>query len=66
MSTCFHLPSLGFTALQGLPGPYVKWFEVLGNQGLVDLIANKDNLGAQACCTVRRRNIVILMKYSII
>ena len=31
--------SLCFNALNGLPGPYVKWFyEAVGNEGLVKIL----------------------------
>lgn len=49
--------SLGFMALNGLPGPYVKWFlENLAPTGLVRLLAGFDNsrdnqhLRAKASC----------------
>lgn len=35
--------SLYFDALNGLPGPLIKWFlETIGNDGLYDLVRNKD------------------------
>ncbi|HPL93203.1 MAG TPA: RdgB/HAM1 family non-canonical purine NTP pyrophosphatase [bacterium] len=41
--------SLYFDALNGLPGPLIKWFmKTLGNQGLADLAAKFGNNRAQA------------------
>lgn len=41
--------SLCFTALKGLPGPYVKWFlEKCGHDGLNNLIASSDDKSAYA------------------
>jgi inosine triphosphate pyrophosphatase len=43
--------SLCFNALNGLPGPYIKWFyESLGNDGLVKLLdAFEDKSGYAQC-----------------
>lgn len=44
---------LCYNALQGLPGPYIKWFmEKLGNEGLVRLLAGWEDKSAQAICTI--------------
>lgn len=41
--------SLYFDALNGLPGPLVKWFErAIGNAGLADLARRFENTNAQA------------------
>jgi len=41
--------SLCFTALKGLPGPYIKWFlDSLGHDGLNNLIASSDDKSAYA------------------
>ncbi len=41
--------SLCFEALNGLPGPLIKWFEkALGNQGLYNLVAKLGDTKAQA------------------
>ena len=43
--------SLCFTALNGLPGPYIKWFvEKLGNDGLFQLLAGHDDHRAWCQC----------------
>ncbi|KAL9641374.1 MAG: hypothetical protein Q9204_000009 [Flavoplaca sp. TL-2023a] len=43
---------LAFTALKGLPGPYIKWFlEALGHDGLNNLLAGYENKSAEAICT---------------
>ncbi|KJZ74030.1 Inosine triphosphate pyrophosphatase [Hirsutella minnesotensis 3608] len=43
---------LCFNALQGLPGPYIKWFfEKLGHDGLNNLLAAYPDKSAQAVCT---------------
>ena len=44
--------SLGFDALKGLPGPYIKWFlEKIGHEGLnAILAAYPDNKRATAQC----------------
>eukprot|EP00457_Paulinella_chromatophora_P004306 gb/GEZN01004318.1/.p1 GENE.gb/GEZN01004318.1/~~gb/GEZN01004318.1/.p1 ORF type:complete len:399 (-),score=64.13 gb/GEZN01004318.1/:717-1913(-) len=43
--------SLCFTALKGLPGPYIKWFlDKLGHQGLNDLLAAHSDKSAYAQC----------------
>ena len=37
-------------ALNGLPGPLIKWFlESLGKEGLINLIKNKQNQGSVTC-----------------
>ncbi|UKZ73975.1 hypothetical protein TrVFT333_001629 [Trichoderma virens FT-333] len=44
--------SLCFDALDGLPGPYIKWFfEKLGCEGLNNLLAAYPDKSAQAVCT---------------
>ena len=44
--------ALCFNALDGLPGPYIKWFlNKMGNEKLVELIEQYDDHGAQAICT---------------
>lgn len=43
---------LGFNALKGLPGPYIKFFlEKLGTEGLHRLLAGHEDKSAQAICT---------------
>ncbi|KAL8795711.1 MAG: hypothetical protein Q9182_007496 [Xanthomendoza sp. 2 TL-2023] len=43
---------LGFTALKGLPGPYIKWFlQALGHDGLTNLLAAYEDKSAVAICT---------------
>lgn len=43
---------LSFNALNGLPGPYIKWFlEKLGPEGLHKLLAGFEDKTAQAICT---------------
>jgi len=43
---------LCFNALQGLPGPYVKWFfQAIGLQGLNNLLLAYEDKSAQAVCT---------------
>ncbi|KAI9677565.1 MAG: nucleoside triphosphate pyrophosphohydrolase ham1 [Caeruleum heppii] len=45
---------LGFDALGGLPGPYVKWFlqnKSVGLEGLNNLLAAYDDKSAEAVCT---------------
>lgn len=50
---CAADTSLCFTALNDLPGPYIKWFlEGLGNQGLFNLLAPYDDKTAFAACNV--------------
>lgn len=42
---------LEFNALNGLPGPYIKYFsEDLGPMGLYELVEHKDDKTAQAVC----------------
>ncbi|KAK0635187.1 putative inosine triphosphate pyrophosphatase [Bombardia bombarda] len=43
---------LCFNALDGLPGPYIKWFmKSLGHQGLNNLLAAYTDKSAKAVCT---------------
>ena len=42
--------SLCFNALEGLPGVYIKWFERLGNNGLVKLLDGFKDKSAYAQC----------------
>ncbi|XP_060520958.1 inosine triphosphate pyrophosphatase [Cylas formicarius] len=43
---------LCFTALKGLPGPYIKWFlEKLGPDGLFTLLQGFEDKSAEAVCT---------------
>jgi len=43
--------ALCFNALNGLPGPYIKWFlEGVGHQGLNNLLAAYDDKSAKALC----------------
>ena len=45
--------SLQFTALGGMPGPYIKWFQDrLGNQGLYNILTAYHDKSAQAVCTL--------------
>ena len=44
---------LEYDALNGMPGPYVKWFlKSIGNEGLVKLLAGYDNKRATAICNI--------------
>ncbi|PLN84889.1 inosine triphosphate pyrophosphatase [Aspergillus taichungensis] len=44
--------ALEFTAMNGLPGPYIKhFFEALGNDGLIKLIDPFEDKSAAAVCT---------------
>ncbi|XP_065919824.1 uncharacterized protein [Dysidea avara] len=44
---------LCFNALQGLPGPYIKWFlQKLGHQGLNNLLTAYEDKSAYALCTI--------------
>ncbi|TPX71168.1 hypothetical protein SpCBS45565_g01356 [Spizellomyces sp. 'palustris'] len=44
--------SLCFTAMKGLPGPYIKWFlDSLGHDGLNKMLVGFDDKGAEAVCT---------------
>merc|ERR1712126_741831 len=44
---------LGFNALKGLPGPYIKWFlDKLEPEGLVKLLAGFEDKSCQAVCTL--------------
>lgn len=43
--------SLGFDAMKGLPGPYIKWFmEKLGHDGLNRMLEGFDDKRARATC----------------
>jgi inosine triphosphate pyrophosphatase len=43
--------SIGFDALNGLPGPYIKWFlEKIGINGLVQMLNGFENKGATGRC----------------
>jgi len=45
--------SLCFNALNGMPGPYIKWFvSAVGNDGLFDLLAGKEDKTAYCQCTL--------------
>ena len=44
--------ALCFEALNGLPGPYIKWFlNDLGHEGLNKLLVGFNNYNAYALCT---------------
>ncbi|KAF9115042.1 hypothetical protein BGX27_009160 [Mortierella sp. AM989] len=44
---------LGFGALKGLPGPYIKWFlESIGLEGLVKMLDGYSDKSAVAFCTI--------------
>ncbi|ODA83821.1 hypothetical protein RJ55_02337 [Drechmeria coniospora] len=44
--------ALSFNALNGLPGPYIKWFlSGIGHQGLNNLLAAYTDKSAEAVCT---------------
>jgi len=44
--------ALGFKAMNGLPGPYIKWFlKSLGNEGLYTMIKGFPTQDATAICT---------------
>ena len=43
--------SLCFNAMQGLPGPYIKWFlKKLGHDGLNRMLTGFEDKGAKAVC----------------
>ena len=43
--------SLGFNALKGLPGPYIKWFlQKLGHDGLNDMLKGYSDKSGYAQC----------------
>lgn len=43
---------LAFNAMNGLPGPYIKWFvQAVGLQGIVDMLYKFEDKGARAVCT---------------
>jgi len=45
--------SLQFTALGGMPGPYIKWFsQKLGNEGLYNILQAYEDKSATAVCTL--------------
>ena len=45
--------SLQFTALGGMPGPYIKWFQDrLGSSGLYNILTAYEDKSAQAVCTL--------------
>lgn len=45
--------SLGFSALEGLPGPYIKWFlEAVGHEGLNSMLSGFKDKSATAYCTL--------------
>mmetsp|Transcript_11784 Transcript_11784/g.32646 ORF Transcript_11784/g.32646 Transcript_11784/m.32646 type:complete len:354 (+) Transcript_11784:1417-2478(+) len=45
--------SLQFTALGGMPGPYIKWFQDrLKSEGLYNILAAYDDKSATAVCTL--------------
>ncbi|GKY92998.1 hypothetical protein MPSEU_000268300 [Mayamaea pseudoterrestris] len=45
--------SLQFTALGGMPGPYIKWFQDrLGSKGLYNILAAYSDKSATAVCTL--------------
>lgn len=42
---------LNFNALNGMPGPYIKWFmKAIGNEGLHRLLAGFEDKSAEAVC----------------
>ncbi|KAF9431110.1 nucleoside triphosphate pyrophosphohydrolase ham1 [Entomortierella beljakovae] len=44
---------LGFGALKGLPGPYIKWFlDKIGVEGLVKMLEGYSDKSADAFCTI--------------
>lgn len=44
---------LEYEALNGLPGPYVKWFlQKVGNHGLVKMLSGYENKNARAVCNI--------------
>lgn len=44
--------ALGFHALKGLPGPYIKYFlDALGHEGLNNMLAAYEDKSATAVCT---------------
>ena len=45
--------SLQFTALGGMPGPYIKWFQnSLGSEGLYKILHAYEDKSATAVCTL--------------
>jgi len=45
--------SMNMEALNGLPGPFIKWFEhAMGNDGLVDLVQKLGNSGVRITSTI--------------
>ena len=45
--------SLCFNALNGLPGPYIKWFyEAVGNEGLAKMLDGFEDKSAYAQCVL--------------
>jgi len=45
--------SLCFNALNGMPGPYIKWFvEAVGNDGLYDMLRSAEDKSAFCQCTL--------------
>jgi len=49
---CVEDTGLEFRALNGLPGPYIKWFLAsVGHAGLVAMLAGFEDKGADATCT---------------
>jgi inosine triphosphate pyrophosphatase len=45
--------SLGFTCLNGLPGPYIKAFsKKIGNEGISSLVSKYEDNTAEAICTI--------------
>lgn len=44
--------SLEFNALNGMPGPYIKWFlDAIGSKGLFKMLSSFDDKSARAVCT---------------
>jgi len=45
--------SLCFRALNGMPGPYIKWFmDAIGNQGLYDMVSASEDKSAYCQCSL--------------
>jgi inosine triphosphate pyrophosphatase len=45
--------SVSFDCLNGLPGPLIKWFlETIGNQGMYEIVQDKDNNKATVTCSI--------------
>lgn len=54
--------SLHFTALGGMPGPFIKWFQnTLKSEGLYNLLLAYQDKSAEAICTLGQSNILNIL-----